>query len=63
MHRFICLSRQLLKVADYLMAQEEDLMGYNMKVFQHYNQDFGVPALVILTVLIFNSKIVVWVLD
>ena len=63
MHRLICLSRQLLEVADFVMAQEDDFLGYNMKIYQCYNQEFGVPALKILIVLIFNSKVVVWVLD
>ena len=63
MHRFICLFRQFLKVADFVMAQKEYLLGYNMKIYQHYNKEFGVPALVILIVLIFESKVVVWVLD
>ena len=63
MHRLICLSQQLLEVANIVMAQEDDLLGYNMKIFQCYNQEFGVPALEILIVLIFNSKVVVWVLD
>ena len=63
MHRLISLSRQLLEVANFVMAQEDDLLGYNMKIFQCYNQEFGIPALEILIVLIFESKVVVWVLD
>ena len=63
MHRLICLSRQFLEVADFMTAQEEDLLGYNMKVYQYYNQEFGVLALAILIVLIFESNVVVWVLD
>ena len=63
MHTFICLSRQLLIVADFVMAQKEDLLGYNMKIYQYYNQKFGVPALVILIVLNFGNKVVVRVLD
>ena len=63
MLRFICLSRQLLEVTDFVMAQEEDLLGYNMKIYQHYKQKFGVPALVILIVLIFECKVLEWVLD
>ena len=62
MFRFICLSRQLLEVADFVMTQEEDILGYNMKIYKYYNQEFGVPVLVILIVLKFESKIVVWVL-
>ena len=63
MHRLISLSRQLLEVANFVMAQEDNLLGYNMKLFQCYNQEFGIPALEILIVLIFESKVVVWVLD
>ena len=63
MHRLICLSRQLLEVADFVMAQEDNLLGYNIKLFQSYNQEFGIPALEILIVLIFESKLVVWILD
>ena len=63
MHRLVCLSQQLLEVADFVMAQEDNLLGYNIKLFQCYNQEFGIPALEILIVLIFESKIVVWVLD
>ena len=63
MYRLICLSRQLLEVADFVMAQEDNLLGYNMKLFQCYNQEFGIPALEILIVLIFESKVVVWILD
>ena len=63
MHRLICPSRQLLQVADFVMAQEDNLLGYNMKLFQCYNQEFGIPALEILIVLIFESKVVVWILD
>ena len=63
MYRLICLSQQLLEVADFVMAQEDNLLGYNMKLFQCYNQEFGIPALEILIVLIFESKVVVWILD
>ena len=63
MHRLICLSKQLLEVTDFVMAQEDDLLGYNMKLYQCYNQESGVPVLVILVVLIFENKVVVWVLD
>ena len=59
MHRLICLSQQLLEVADFVMDQEDNLLGYNMKLFQCYNQEFGIPALEILIVLIFESKVVV----
>ena len=63
MHRLVCLSRQLLEVADFVMAQEDNLLGYNIKLFQSYNQEFVIPALEILIVLIFESKLVVWILD
>ena len=63
MHRLVCLSRQLLEVVDFVMAQEDNLLGYNIKLFQCYNQEFGIPALEILIVLIFESKIVVWILN
>ena len=59
MLKFICLSRQLLKVTDFVIVQEEDLLGYNMKIYQHYNKEFGVPALVILIVLIYENKVAV----
>ena len=63
MHRLVCLSQQLLEVADFVMAQEDNLLGYNIKLFQCYNQEFGIPVLEILIVLIFESKIVVWILN
>ena len=63
MHRLTCLSRQLLEVADFVMAQEDNLLGYNIKLFQCYNQEFVIPALEILIILIFESKIVVWILN
>ena len=63
MLRLVCLSRQLLEVADFVMTQEDNLLGYNIKLFQCYNQEFGISALEILIVLIFESKIVVWILN
>ena len=38
MLRFICLPRKLLEVVDFVTAQEEELLGYNMKVYQHNDQ-------------------------
>ena len=38
-------------------------LGYNIKIYQYYNYEFGVPTLVIFIVLNFESKVVVWVFD
>ena len=31
MHRLVCLSQQLLEVADFVMTQEDNLLGQELK--------------------------------